>query len=97
MFASSGNLFPIEEFREAMDPWLRDEKKLWAGHEEILEGAGCWSPLFPARYDDIVLGGATAVKVIENVATAWPQSPQLFVFKQTDSDGFAGFTRISPA
>lgn len=97
VFASSGNLFPLQEFRDAVEPWLLNEKELWASHEEVLEGAGCWSPLFPARYDDVVLGAATAVKVIDGLATAWPQSPQLAVFEQKDSDGFAGFHRVLPA
>ena len=96
LFVASGKLFPIKDFRDKWEPWKQHEKILWAQHEEVLEGAGCWSPLFPARYDDVVLGAATAVKVVDGLATAWPQSPQMVVFEQKESSGFAGFHRVPP-
>ncbi|MBV1768377.1 MAG: hypothetical protein KUA29_08830, partial [Methanobacterium sp.] len=30
------------------------------------DGANCWNPVFPARYDDILLATSTAVKIIED-------------------------------
>ena len=97
IFASAGNRFPLQQFSEAVMHWLDDEKRLWSVHGETLEGAGCWSPLFPARCDDVMLGAAVAVKVVERFVSKWPSSPQLFVFEQEDSEeGSAGFQRIFP-
>jgi hypothetical protein len=95
-FLAAGNAFPVQEFRDSMRPWLEDEQRAWQAHGEVLEGAGCWSPLFPARYDDIMLGAATATKLMEQLAAQWPQSPQLVIFEQEhDHAGFMGYRRVS--
>ncbi|MFH0871607.1 MAG: ThiF family adenylyltransferase [bacterium] len=96
VFVSAGNIFPLQEFNDAITPWMDDEKRLWSAHDETFEGAGCWSPLFPARYDDVMLGAIITVKVVEGFVSKWPSSPQLLVFEQKDSEGFAGFQRIPP-
>lgn len=61
-FAAFGNAFPVREFDGRMQPWLAEESAAWAEHGELLEGAGCWSPLFPARYDDVLLAASACVK-----------------------------------
>lgn len=91
-FGVNGHRFPQDEFAINVRPWLEHEAKTWAASDEVLEGAGCWSPLFPARYDDVVLAAATCVKELETLITKRPVSPRFRVFAQSSSDdGFLGF------
>jgi len=91
-FGVSGNRFPHSDFARGVRPWLEHESKAWADNDEVLEGAGCWSPLFPARYDDIVLAAAVCVKELETLGAQRPTEPRFRVFAQASSDdGFQGF------
>lgn len=91
-FGVSGHQFPHEEFGRSVRPWLEHEARTWASSEEILEGAGCWSPLFPARHDDVMLAAATCVKELEAFVLKRPVTPRFRVFAQSSSDdGFQGF------
>lgn len=91
-FGVSGNRFPHSAFARGVRPWLEHESKAWADNVEVLEGAGCWSPLFPARYDDVVLAAAVCVKELETLAAKRPREPRFRVFAQASSDdGFQGF------
>ena len=92
-FGVTAHEYPHQAFRAAVEPWLKDEGITWAGAEELLEGAGCWSPLFPARYDDIVISAAVCVKEVERLVTQRPREPHFRVFARQDSaDGFTGFS-----
>jgi hypothetical protein len=96
-FVAFGNQFPIGVFGSMMRPWLAEESAAWAAHGEFLEGAGCWSPLFPARYDDILLAASACVKKIEKIAVKLPVVPLLDVFEQvTDDLGLRSFARVDP-
>jgi len=93
-FGVSGHQFPHEGFAKCVRPWLEHEAKSWAEGDELLEGAGCWSPLFPARYDDVVLAAATCVKQLETIVSERPIHPRFRVFAQSASDdGFLGLQR----
>jgi molybdopterin/thiamine biosynthesis adenylyltransferase len=88
-FGVNGHQLPLEEFLGSVRPWLDHEAQSWGDSEEVLEGAGCWSPLFPARYDDVVLAAATCVKELETLVDKRPLTPRLRVFAQSCSgDGF---------
>ena len=89
IFVVSACTFPWGDFREQVRPWLDAEKKRWTEAGETLEGAGCWSPLFRARNDDIWLAAVTTLKLLERaVATGF--EPGLHVFEQLDGPA-AGF------
>ncbi|MBU8900964.1 ThiF family adenylyltransferase [Corallococcus sp. M34] len=91
-FGVSGHEFPQQEFTLKLRPWIEHEAATWATSEEVLEGAGCWSPLFPARHDDVVLAAATCVKELETLVAQRPRAPRFRVFAQSGSDdGFQGF------
>lgn len=91
-FGMSGNHFPHGDFTRSVLPWLEHESKAWADRDEVFEGAGCWSPLFPARYDDVVLAAAVCVKELETLVATTPREPRFRVFAQSSSsDGFEGF------
>lgn len=91
-YGVSGNRFPHSDFATRVRPWIEHESKAWADSDEVFEGAGCWSPLFPARYDDVVLAAAVCVKELEAVVGKRPTEPRFRVFVQSSSeDGFQGF------
>lgn len=91
-FGVSGNRFPHGDFAKSVRPWLDHESKAWADNDDVLEGAGCWHPLFPARYDDVVLAAAVCVKELETLVAKRPTEPRFRVFAQTSTDdGFQGF------
>lgn len=95
-FGVSGNRFPHSDFATSVRPWIEHESKAWADSDEVLEGAGCWSPLFPARYDDVVLAAAVCVKELETSVGKRPTEPRFRVFAQSLSeDAFQGFAAES--
>jgi hypothetical protein len=93
LFLHRGHSFPQNTFREKLAPLLEEERVLWSERGEILEGAGCWSPLFPARFDDLLLAASSCVKVIEGFAAEGSVESRLIVFEQTSDNGFAGLWR----
>ena len=92
-FGILGNEFPIEQFDSALKPWLDKDVNDWHQHGEVLEGAGCWSPLFPARCDDTILAAAICVKELEFLVSLRPQKPCLRIFEKHESEGeFFGYS-----
>ena len=86
--------FPLQDFAAKIKPWLDRDRQEWDDAGETLEGPGCWSPLFPARYDDLFLAAAACVKVIDEQATSATTESRLTVFEQTfENDVFSGFRR----
>lgn len=94
LFAHRGHSFPQQDFREKLEPFLQEERQCWAEQGETIEGAGCWSPLFPARLADILLAAASCVKVMEEVAGEDRVEARLVVFQQTSGAGFMGLQRM---
>ncbi|MDG6027354.1 MAG: ThiF family adenylyltransferase [Candidatus Brocadia sp.] len=95
VFINNGHRFPAEEFKKSLHPWIHKEEKVMSDQGETLEGPGCWSPIFPARYDDVMLAAASAIKVIEEVAEKRNITSQLIVYEQEDDNkGFKGFRRV---
>ncbi|MBI5577480.1 MAG: ThiF family adenylyltransferase [Deltaproteobacteria bacterium] len=97
-FTAYGNTFPAARFRDQIRGWMDKEKQHIAEDEEIFEGAGCWSPLFPARYEDVVLAAATSIKEIESRVNTPPPYPSLVVYEQKFADNiFVGYDRTDGA
>lgn len=95
-FASDCEGFPVEEFHSKLQPWLElDREETKDLPQPTTEGVGCWSPVFPARLDDIYLLASAAVKWIEEVSANPPTQPVLAVFEQDSSQGhFVGVRRV---
>lgn len=91
-FGAVAHQFPGEPFKGALAPWLADEAVLWSANGEVLEGAGCWSPLFPARADDVMLAAAVCVKEVEQLVAERSAAPRFRVFEQEHTPGgLSGF------
>ncbi len=77
--------FPVEDFYDDIEPWLKSEVGQWASDGETLEGAGCWSPVFPASSVDVWLAAATTVKHLDRSLDS-NQRTGLSVFEQSSGD-----------
>ncbi|MCB9741769.1 MAG: ThiF family adenylyltransferase [Alphaproteobacteria bacterium] len=95
IFTAAGSCFPADTFFSEMAPWLSRERELWANDGETLEGAGCWSPLFPARLDDLWLAAVATVKRVESVMVERCFAPELEVLGlQVPSGRFQGLAPL---
>lgn len=93
LFGAAACTFPYDEFVTAVRPWLDAERSQWSTAGETLEGAGCWSPLFPARCDDVWLGAVATAKYLESMAKGdWVKG--LRVLEQLSDEGIAGFRAV---
>lgn len=91
-FGSYGHSFPCDDFAMCVRPWIQHETKAWTQSGETFEGAGCWSPIFPARNDDVALAAAICVKELVQLVTKKIDAYRFRVFSQTMSDdGFESF------
>jgi hypothetical protein len=93
LFGAHACSFPFEEFEASVRPWLAAERSQWSAAGETLEGAGCWSPLFPARSDDVWLAAVATVKYLER-AEAGKVPDGLRVLEQRSDEGFAGYEPV---
>ncbi len=93
LFRAHACCFPLEEFTGAVEPWLEEERSKWTACGETLEGAGCWSPLFPARSDDVWLAAVATVKYLERVEVGMIPDG-LRVLEQRFDEGLAGYQLV---
>lgn len=96
IFGHRGHTLPINTFKEKMSPLLLQEQHLWAKSGETLQGQGCWSPILPARFDDILLSASAGIKVIEELVDNKGVHAELIVFEQNNDNGFCGLKRLPP-
>ncbi|MBW7876636.1 MAG: ThiF family adenylyltransferase [Candidatus Cloacimonetes bacterium] len=68
VYGSYCNQFVAEDYFKWVEGPKRADEEKWENDGEVLEGSGCWSPLFPARYDDIVIAAGLCVKELERIA-----------------------------
>ncbi len=54
---------------------------------EVVEGVGCYSPLFRARLDDLKLAAIASLRFIESACVNADRGPELLVLEKT---GLAG-------
>ncbi|EKF86588.1 ThiF family adenylyltransferase [Methanobacterium formicicum] len=86
--------FKLFNFREKMAPWIKKEKHELSKYDLPRDGIGCWSSIFPARYDDILLASSTAVKIIEDFVIR-KEKEFNGVYKQYTKNGFLiGYIKI---
>ncbi len=82
-----------DSFHEKAGQLLHEEREMFSDEPEVIEGIGCWHPLFPSRLDDIEMLSSAAIKVIESsLSTGLSQSFSI-VEKQYDvRHSFSGIT-----
>lgn len=95
IYAKYGCSFPYDSFSESIAPWLEKEKKEWSHAGELLEGVGCWSPLFPARCDDVWMAAVATVKLLERFVGKRILMGTLYVLEQETENGI-GYRWLEP-
>lgn len=88
LYRSVGTRFPANDFNAAVAPWLERERQVWKKAGEVFEGAGCYSPLFPARADDVMGGAVAVVKFIEETIQMRRDDAELVVLQASRYGGF---------
>lgn len=90
----TGKKFKFGNFRKKIAPWIKKEK------DEILEyglprdGIGCWSAVFPARYDDILIASSTAVKLIEKFIEKKEKELNAVYKQYKNNEVFMGYIKV---
>lgn len=94
LFRAQACTFPFDDFAAAVKPWLDAERSKWSKAGETLEGAGCWSPLFPARHDDVWLAAVAIAKYLESLAHQGTWGNELRVLEQSLDEGIVGYRAV---
>lgn len=87
----AGQKFNLDEFKK-LTQWIEKERDEISKIRLPRDGIGCWSPIFPARYDDILLASCTAIKVIEQFITKHQKT--LNVIYEYSGNGNIGYTKV---
>lgn len=83
VFMAQGRRFPVEDFFARMDPHAED-----VTDELCWEGPGCWSPLFPARMDEMAIMAAVVVERSQALMERTLEAPTFEVFtRRVGADG----------
>ncbi|AXV36811.1 MAG: hypothetical protein CIT01_00655 [Methanobacterium sp. BRmetb2] len=96
MYLQIGNKFKTDDFCKKTLFWQEKERKEFSSYKLPREGTGCWSSVFPARYDDILLASSTAIKIIEDFIKNKHITSLICIYEQySDSDGiFIGYKKV---
>ncbi|MBO9692965.1 ThiF family adenylyltransferase [Chryseobacterium sp.] len=76
-----------EDFDIRIKDWLRLDSQKSLGDEEVIEGVGCWHPLFPARVDDILMLTGAAIKFFEKEMMESKGAKLTVISKNYDDSG----------
>ena len=63
-FYGHGLRFPVDDFNDALAPYLKEEHDQLSDDDIQWEGTGCFHPVFEARSDDIGMWSSLATKLI---------------------------------
>jgi len=70
-YSYRGTTFPTAAFLDAMRPYLAEERQRLQERDPFsMQGAGCWNPVFPGRWDDIMVLAAHMLRTIESTVVA---------------------------
>ena len=95
-FTHQTQLFSANKYFKLISPWISRERENYSEEEFPRDGIGCWSPVFPARIDDIWMMSSIVVKNIEKFIQTPSSRPRLLVYEQKwDGDLFRGVELIS--
>lgn len=94
VFTASGETFPLNEFQQQIQPWLKKDLEDFSGEELLQPEIGCWHPAFPARIDDVWMLASAAFRRLEEAVASEETGSRLVVFERvSNADGFQGIRR----
>jgi molybdopterin/thiamine biosynthesis adenylyltransferase len=87
--------FSAQRFEDIAKPLFDADRVAWGEKDLPEEEIGCWSPIFPARYDDITLLASAAVKELTRLMLDDVHSERFVTFEQQWVNGdFTGLIRV---
>lgn len=74
---------------------VADNNATFLSEKTLFEGAGCWSPLCPVRYDRIVLISAICINLLEYLSVQNREFGQFNAYEQVFTDGIlTGYANV---
>lgn len=94
LFMQKCKQFKVVDFYKKISFWLERDIKKFPEYDLPRDGVNCWNPIFPARYDDILLASSTAVKVIENFIVENKKELNSVYKQYSKNEILIGYTKI---
>jgi hypothetical protein len=89
-----GKKIQLDNFREKVSAWIERDKIKLQDYDLPRDGVNCWSPTFPARYDDILQVSSASIKIIENFIRKHEQELDVVYQRFSEDENFLGYQRI---
>lgn len=84
----------FDDFYKKTDQWIKKELDEFPDIHLPRDGTKCWSPIFPARWDDILIASSTAVKLVENFIEKDNKELNAVYKKYSENEIFMGYIKI---
>lgn len=93
IFTMKATQFNKKSFRDLTQTWLHKESQEFSDLILPREGIGCWHPVFPARFDEMLASASITTQYLTDFFEDILE-PHLAIFEQTNENGFTGYKRI---
>lgn len=95
LYTCYGKSFPANDFFHKFLPFWEEEIKDQDSGSFPSEGIGCWHPVFPARFDEMICWASVSATTLNDVFNKGDCSNHLHVFERTIEHGlFSGIRKI---
>jgi len=90
----NGKKFNADKFIDKISSWIEKDVENFPEDTLPRDRTNCWSPTFPARYDDILIASSTAIKVIEDFITQKRKDLNVVYKKYSENGSLIGYINI---
>ena len=87
--------FSAPYFFEQTARFVDEDKEKFSNDDEVFEGAGCWHPIFPARYDNINFAAIKCVKILEKLCESKKAFSSVEVFGYYEDETYTGYKKLN--
>jgi len=95
LYTAFGKSFPADDFFCKFSPLWEEEVQHQNSESFPNEGIGCWHPVFPARFDEMLCWASVSVTILDELSNKGDFSNSLHVFERTTESGlFSGIRKI---
>ena len=88
--------FSAATFFDLTKKFVEEDKEHLDGND-FFEGAGCWQPIFPARYDNINFAAVKCVKLLEKLCEVKEEFSSVGIFSYYEDDFYTGYKKLNGA
>ena len=91
VYSAYDTIFPHDRFREALEPWLLQERLEWShGEDAVPERVGCWHPASVVRMDRVTTWAGTISRLLNQTTDLGDGQSDLTVL-ETGAEGKVPF------